>query len=447
MKIRRNTFLLAGSLLLLAACDESEYDLNNLVPEQYHKILYVNNSGKQAVTLYDTGEDYRYTFSVFKSGSDPSQTASVDIRVLTQEELDRRYSDPEAVDYQLIGTDCYSIEATHLDFSAGDRYKPVTVSLDPESIKAAIGTRPEAKWVLPLEAVSDNDSINSEKKELFLQITGVVTPSLGFESSAVALKEYTYGSAVSEKIELVLDTENSWDLECGLEVDDAYRTAYNAKHNTIYRALPAGAYSFDTPIAFPVGTSRVELPVTIVAGQLEPGDYMLPVRIATVSMFTISSTNNIYPLAIRILGPQLDRAAWTIEANTQEPNGEGSGNGVAACALDGNLSTYWHSSWQGGNHALPHELVIDTKETHTFTQFGLVQRQDNSYMDTGAGIFYVSDDKETWTEAGKFTMEKIFDTQNFTLEVPAQGRYFKVEITQSNRGLNTSLSEIYAYGF
>ena len=46
MKIK-NTLLLAGSLLLLGACDESKYDLDSLVPEQYHKILYVNNSGKQ----------------------------------------------------------------------------------------------------------------------------------------------------------------------------------------------------------------------------------------------------------------------------------------------------------------------------------------------------------------------------------------------------------------
>ena len=33
MKIR-NTLLLAGSLLLLGACDESKYDLDSLVPEQ-----------------------------------------------------------------------------------------------------------------------------------------------------------------------------------------------------------------------------------------------------------------------------------------------------------------------------------------------------------------------------------------------------------------------------
>ena len=41
MKIR--TILLMGGLVLLGACSESKYDLDQLVPEEYHKILYVNN--------------------------------------------------------------------------------------------------------------------------------------------------------------------------------------------------------------------------------------------------------------------------------------------------------------------------------------------------------------------------------------------------------------------
>ena len=41
MKIR-NTLLLAGSLLLLGACDESKYDLDSLVPEQYHKLSLIH---------------------------------------------------------------------------------------------------------------------------------------------------------------------------------------------------------------------------------------------------------------------------------------------------------------------------------------------------------------------------------------------------------------------
>ena len=132
MKIR--TILLTGGLVLLAACSESKYDIDQLVPEEYHKILYVNNSGKQEVTLYDTDADNLYTLSVIKSGSDPSLTAAANILVLTQAELDVKYSEPEAVNYQLIGADAYSLAASSVDFSSADRYKLVTISLKPQVV-------------------------------------------------------------------------------------------------------------------------------------------------------------------------------------------------------------------------------------------------------------------------------------------------------------------------
>ena len=42
--MRKNIIYLAGCLMLLSACNNSKYDLENLVPQEYHKILYVNNS-------------------------------------------------------------------------------------------------------------------------------------------------------------------------------------------------------------------------------------------------------------------------------------------------------------------------------------------------------------------------------------------------------------------
>ena len=167
MKIR--TILLMGGLVLLGACSESKYDLDQLVPEEYHKILYVNNSGKQDLTLYDTDEDNKYTLSVVKSGSDPSLTASVKVSVLTQAELDEEYSEPEGTNYKLIGENCYSLDATTLDFSSADRYKLVNIFLKPQSVKAFMETDPEAVWVLPLQVTSETDSINAEKNELFLK--------------------------------------------------------------------------------------------------------------------------------------------------------------------------------------------------------------------------------------------------------------------------------------
>ena len=46
--------------MLLSACNNSKYDLENLVPQEYHKILYVNNRGKQEMTSYARREDSTY---------------------------------------------------------------------------------------------------------------------------------------------------------------------------------------------------------------------------------------------------------------------------------------------------------------------------------------------------------------------------------------------------
>ena len=66
---------------------------------------------------------------MIKSGSDPSLTASVKVNVLTQAELDKEYSEPEGTNYKLIGENCYSLDATTLDFSFADRYKLVNSNL------------------------------------------------------------------------------------------------------------------------------------------------------------------------------------------------------------------------------------------------------------------------------------------------------------------------------
>lgn len=445
--MKTNVLLLTGFLILLVACNESQYDLDNLVPEEYHKILYINNSGKQQLTLYDTEEDNKYTFSVLKAGSNPDQTASVTIRTLTQEELDNQYSEPENVNYKVIGGNSYILETNRLDFSVSDRYKMVTLFLKPQEVKALINSDPETVWVLPLIAVSETDSVNAEMNKLFLQITGVISPALGFTDTLVNLREYSYGSVstIAENLMVGLDTDNHWDIECEFEIDEEYVVTYNADHGTLFEILPQGTYTIPESMSLPNGTTNTGIVVSIQGNQLAPGDYMLPIRITNISQFEISSANAVYPLTIRILAPQLSRTGWSAEANTEESSGEGPGNGVAECVLDNDLSTYWHSRWNGGTDALPHELIIDAKEEYVFSQLAMRQRQNEGYMDTRAGEFYISADKSNWVKVGDFTMARTLDTQIFAI-TPTKGRYFKIKITSGYREPYCSLSEVYAYG-
>lgn len=446
---KRNIAWLAASLLLLSACNDSQYDLENLVPDAYHKILYVNNSGKQEMTLYDTNEDYTYPLTVIKAGSDPTLTAHVKVNILTQEEVDSEYSAPEAVTYKLLTDDSYSLSAKEMDFTSDDRFKTVDISVNSTKVKALIESEPDTKWVIPLKVTSESDSINTGMNELFLQIAGVVTPSVGFViPDEDDTQEYDNGAvpAIEKKIAISLDTENKWDISCGIAVDNDYIATYNDENRTVYQALPAGSYTLPESVDLPSGTTSDTLSVKIDGSKITtPGDYMLPVVVKTTSKFQISETANVYPIKIRVVGKQLDRSGWTATATSEEATGEGS-NGSAQLTLDGDLSTYWHSIWSTGTgvRSLPYEIVIDTKSTHTFSQFGMVQRSV-SYMDTKGGEVYISSDNSDWTLVGYFTLKQTMSTQIFSV-VPTKGRYVKFKITSSYRDQNCSLSEIYAYG-
>ena len=435
---------LAACLLTLGACSDSEYDLENIVPEQYNKILYINGSGKQDVTLFDTEEDNTYSFSVFKAGSNPELTANVNITALTQAEVDTEYSDIEGVDYKVINPEYYTIDATRLDFTAEDRYKIVTLSIRPQLIKADMEAGdPDSKWVIPLRATSEKDSVNADKDELFLMIDGVIMPALGFTTVATNLLEPN-GAELKQSVGVNLDTDNKWDIDGTLTVDADYVDTYNKDNATGFQLLPEGTYTIPEMVSLKSGLTNTTIQVTVNGAAIAPGDYLLPIRISDVSRFEISKTQAVYPLKVRVLGNKADRTGWTAEANTYEQTGEGA-SGAPSCMLDGNMNTYWHSAWQTGpNPGLPYEIIIDMKDSKTLTHVAMSQRQNTNYTDTGSGVFYISDDKTTWTEIGGFSMKKIIDAQTFGV-LPVSGRYLKIRIETSHRGNNCSLTEVDTY--
>ena len=432
--------------LLLAACENSDYELQNLVPDEYHKVLYINNAGTEDLTLYNTGQANTFAISVFKGGSDPSLTADATLRVHTEAEVQELYGQHDGLDYRIIPDGSYTLDQTQLAFAAEERYKIVTLSLTTETIEAAVEANPEATYVLPLYLYSETDSVNADKSELFIRMTEVLTPALGFTSTAVAPVSYTYGFG-SETLEVSfgLDTDNSWDIECQFAAEPSYVDSYNAKNKTSYLLLPDGSYTFDAAATLPSTSNSTNLAVTVDGSALTPGDYMLPIRLTGASMFSVSEANAVYPLVVRVIGTRFDRSGWSISANTQEPTGEGVGNGVATCLLDGDLSTFWHSQWSGGSQPLPHEITVDMKKVVTLTNIGLIQRQHDSYRDVGGGEFFVSSDGSTWTSVGTFSAQQVLEEQIFTV-TPTQCRYFKVQITRSNRDANSSLAELYGYG-
>jgi len=437
---------IAAALLAFTSCDDSQYELQNLVPGQYHKILVVKDSGKHNKTLYDTGDADTTNISVMKVGSDPSLTAHVDVRTLTDEELQSKYSELEGVNYKMLSSECFHIANTSLDYTSSDRYKICQVTLDPHAVETVMATDPAATWVLPLTFESKTDSVNSNSNEYLIIVDAVVSPKVGFVSEIPSAKivEKSKAADYTQSLVLGLDTNNKWNVDCGLSVDESYVATYNQQHSTEFKLLPQAYYELPNTVKLEKGKDQTQVDVKIKASSLPAGDYVLPVALSTVSRFEISSSK-VIPLVVRVMGNRLDRSSWKVTANTEEPTGEGSGNGVASCILDGNLSTYWHSQWNGGSHALPYEITIDMNGVHAIDHISFYQRQNQWYTDTKDVEVSVSADKSQWTVVGSFQLQKILDEQLFEVS-SIKARYVKLSVTSSHRGDAASLAEFYVYG-
>lgn len=442
------TALLPLSLLpLMQGCAED--DLQDYFPAEYHKILYILESGEQNVTLYNTGELTDYTFSVCKAGSDPSLSANVDIEVMSQSDVDDMYTFNEGVPYQIIPSGSYTIGQSQLSFGASETSKQVSISIDPVQVAAAMeAASADTRWLLPLQAVSETDSVNSDKNSYILLISSVITPPVGFRSTGVQsyTHDFTSGPFSASNTFGLLTVQNSWEVTAALSVDANYVTEYNEQHNTNYQIPSAGTYTVPSNVSLAADAQDANVDISIDFGDAKSGYYMLPLRLSDVSRFELSADAAVWAPLVRLVGKRFDRTGWTATGCTEELTGEGDFNGRFLDAIDGDINTYWHASWQSSpDSQLPHWMVLDTQAEREFTQVGIVQRV-GSYHDVKDVNVYVSSDGEDWgSPIGSFTAAFVEGEQIFDV-TPTRGRYLKLEFVTSYRDANMCMAEVYLYG-
>lgn len=82
-----------------------------------------------------------------------------------------------------------------------------------------------------------------------------------------------------------------------LDVNDDYRTSFNATYGTNYQAMPAGAYSFRDTISTNISESLSlydTIPLTIFKHDLSPDQkYMLPIKILSAGKYNVDSSGSI----------------------------------------------------------------------------------------------------------------------------------------------------------
>ncbi|QIH31707.1 discoidin domain-containing protein [Sphingobacterium sp. DR205] len=147
----------------------------------------------------------------------------------------------------------------------------------------------------------------------------------------------------------------------------------------------------------------------------------------------------------------LSRSTWSAEVSSTESQ-EGAANGKASSLIDGDIGTYWHSTWSSSNNPVyPHWFIVDLGKVESFAQFGMIRRHNNNTGGFKTFNIETSLDKASWTMVGK---DLFFDSagpavwHDYNVSM-VKARYVRITMTEPMRAgaTSTHLAEFRAAGY
>lgn len=404
MKKKYTSSLLLGGIVLAAvACQDIDED--KYYQQEYHKILYLKESGEIDATLYQTGQPTDYSVTIVKAGSDPTLTAAVRFAPMSQADLDF-YCASRGTDYRACPASCYELSEQEFAFGPDDRYKKTNLILKTSEIDALLKADPDVDYVLPFTLTSEKDSINAEMNLLILRPT-VVVPVVSFQETGV-VNEYMAKEGKTLEIPLQLQLDNQWDFTCRVKVDPS------ALDGTVYEAMPAGSYTLENngEVNFTDGSNGI---LKVKVNPLAQASGVIPLRIESIDGMDFDIDPE--PVLIRVSIDKYPLTAAMLSSNAQEPT-----EGSLAALLDGDVTSYFHSAWSV-SVADPHYVQVALPEAIRSFWFSYTNRQANGNAALAWFDVKVSNDGEN------FTTLKNFDWETDKLPGGAAGVYESPALT------------------
>lgn len=141
---------------------------------------------------------------------------------------------------------------------------------------------------------------------------------------------------------------------------------------------------------------------------------------------------------------KLPNVKWKI-TDYSSYSAESPGDGRPEAAIDGDLSTYWHSQWSDPIPAWPHWFAVDMGEVHVISSFVCYRRSGDARGQI-KNRFWTSLDGANWDDQGEFAFNsETDDGQTFPMNNYPMARYFKYEATEGPNAW-AFLAEIEVYG-
>lgn len=114
---------------------------------------------------------------------------------------------------------------------------------------------------------------------------------------------------------------------------------------------------------------------------------------------------------------EIDRTNWIATASSEDSYDK------AGFAIDGNLSTSWHTCYTGTIPDYPHWIQIDMQKSETFNELYI---QPKGWDVPKEFRVEISENENNWTDLGIRTLQNNGDIQNFVLDETKTARYLKI---------------------
>lgn len=396
--------------------------------DDYSTILYFRNSGEIEHSIYKTEEETHYAVSIVKAGSDMSATTTVDMKVMDESML-AEYNENQGTRYKMLPSGCYSIKAGLLTFNATEMYKKVDLSFYTEAISVLQDEEQENEYIVPLFLSNSSDSINTEKKYMFIK-PEVVTPVVNFEKTGYVMNAFpeTGGDHIDLTLPLWLSIENKWSFDCYTEVDESLLEAYNQEQGGNLMLLPPASYIINEDGIVkmtPEGENRLSIEVS--REGLSYGNYVLPLLLAGTSFeaIDVDPTKNTCLLGVSYVPDAESLTSIHLVENMISYHPNSICEGSVAELIDGDPGTYFHSDYSVGV-ALPHWLQFALPSEVSAFRFEYVTRNAGSHVVPHRVSLYGSTDGVEFRRIAVLSSELPYDVgQTYTSPVFVTGEKIK----------------------
>jgi hypothetical protein len=191
-------------------------------------VLYFKSSGVNELALNTTQINYKDSSLIIKAGSDPTLSANVKVKVLSQSEVDDLYPN---MNYKVIPQEAYSFDDDlNVAFSSSEKYKYVHYTIHADKAYKAKKSDSDV-LVLPLELTSENDTINPNKNVVCM-LLNVKIPVVEINSDmdeSMVYKSLTFN--INANLNYI--DHNDWNITTSIGVPDNVAELVSAYNDTM----------------------------------------------------------------------------------------------------------------------------------------------------------------------------------------------------------------------